>query len=74
MCIMEKTMVLSSITYAMQASRLLDNCGIYTELTRSPAVQKLKGCGYGLIIDDYNIIEARKILSKSGIRILGVTD
>ena len=70
---MELIMVLSSVTYAMKARDLLLAEGIRSELTRSSAIRKVRGCGYGLRIHAKDRENAEHILVKAGINILGVT-
>lgn len=70
---MELIMVLSSVTYAMKARDLLMAEGIRSELTRSAAIRKVRGCGYGLRLYDKDRERAERILVQAGINILGVT-
>lgn len=67
---MENVIVLTSVTYAASAKELLKKAGIRSEITRNAQVRKVRGCGYGLIIDKNNIPSARKILAENGIKIL----
>lgn len=70
---MELIMVLSSVTYAMKARDLLSAQGIRSELTRSSAIRKVRGCGYGLRIRTQDKERALGILLQAGINILGMT-
>lgn len=70
---MELIMVLSSVTYAMKARDILSANGIRSELTRSAAIRKVRGCGYGLRIRRSDKERAERLLVQSGINILGVT-
>ncbi|OGO87336.1 MAG: hypothetical protein A2Y15_06150 [Clostridiales bacterium GWF2_36_10] len=68
---MSVILVLSSVTYALKAQDLLKNEGIYSTITRSPAVKAIKGCGYGIKIPYNQEIWAKQILLENGISILG---
>lgn len=67
---MNCTFVLSSVTYAMKASRLLSREGIQSSPVKSPEVRKVRGCGYGIAV--YGSCDrAKAILDSNGIKILG---
>ncbi len=67
---MKNTIILSSVTYAMKAQRLLNSAGVNCNIVKSDGVRAVKGCGYGVqIYGDIN--GAADILRKNGIRILG---
>lgn len=70
---MDLIFVLSSVTYAMKARDLLSAQGIRSELTRSSAIRKVRGCGYGLRIRTSDRERAEQILIRAGINILGIT-
>ncbi len=70
---MEFILVLSSVTYAMKARDILAAQGIRSELTRSSAIRKVRGCGYGLRIRLQDRESAERLLIQSGINILGIT-
>ena len=70
---MDLIFVLSSVTYAMKARDLLAAQGIRSELTRSAAIRKERGCGYGLRIRTSDRGRAEHILVQAGINILGIT-
>jgi len=70
---MELIMVLSSVTYAMKARDLLSAQGIRSELTRSAAIRRIRGCGYGLRIRARDKERAQQILIQAGVNILGIT-
>lgn len=70
---MDLIIVLSSVTYAMKARDLLAEHGIRSELTRSAAIRKVRGCGYGLRIRTRDRESAELFLIQAGINILGVT-
>ena len=48
---MKKTIVLTSVTYALKAQEMLKTNGIYTNRSRSKAVKSVRGCGYGVSFD-----------------------
>ena len=68
---MEPILVLSSITYAMKARDLLKDNGIPSLLTRSAAIRRVRGCGYGLQVKDAHKQRAESLLKQAGITILG---
>ncbi len=65
-------LVLSSVTYAMKAERLLALAGIYSSPVKTGEIAKVRGCGYGLLIKG-DCDAAKAILEKNGVKILGVT-
>ena len=68
-------LVLSSVTYAMKAERLLASAGIYSSPIKTGEVVKVRGCGYGLKISgNGNCDRAKMIIENNGIKILGVTE
>ncbi len=69
---MEPILVLSSITYAMKARDLLKDNGIPSLLTRSAAIRKVRGCGYGVRISRENRDKAEALLKGAGIHVLGI--
>lgn len=71
---MKRVIVLSSITYALKAQDLLKTNGIYSKITRSKAVKSVRGCGYGIGIDQTVGEKAEKLLIDSGIPIVGSID
>ncbi len=70
---MDLIFVLSSVTYAMKARDLLSAQGIRSELTRSAAIRKVRGCGYGLRVRASDKENAERVLVRAGINILGIT-
>ncbi|MDD4124442.1 MAG: DUF3343 domain-containing protein [Eubacteriales bacterium] len=71
--------VLSSVTYVMKAERLLASAGIYSTPVKTGEVAKVRGCGYGLALNDsgsnmVNCNKAKAIIERNGINILGVTE
>lgn len=68
---MKKIIVLTSVTYALKAQEILRSHGIKSKLTRSSAVRKVRGCGYGIIIDAEDLQESEKLISEAGIKNLG---
>lgn len=70
---MDLIFVLSSITYAMKARDILKEKQIGSTLTRSAAIRKVRGCGYGLRVKQDDRASAEQILREAGIRVLGIT-
>ena len=63
--------VLSSITYAYKAQKLLEQAWIKSEVIRTPEGLSDKGCSYSLAVrGDLN--RAEDLLRQNGIRILKV--
>lgn len=71
---MKRIIVLSSITYALKAQELLKTNGIYSKITRSKSVRNVRGCGYGIAIDEMLAEKSRALLVASGIPIIGSID
>lgn len=71
---MDWILVLSSVTYALEAQELLEKKQIPSTLTRSAAIRKVRGCGYGLRVGSANRSRAEKILRDAGIRVLGMVE
>lgn len=67
-------LVFSSITYALKARDLLSRASIDSEIIRSPRVREIRGCGYGLKLDDRDSQSATNICAASGIKILKTLD
>ena len=63
--------VLSSITYAYKAQKILDQMWIKSAVIRTPRPYSNKGCGYSLLIRG-SLSEAVAALKSEGIRILDV--
>lgn len=68
---MDVIFVLSSVTYAMKGRDLLKAAGIPAILTRSSAIRKVRGCGYGLQVQEGFRSRAEALLKQAGITILG---
>ncbi len=68
---MKKTIVMSSITYALKAQELLKSNGIYANISRSKAVRSVRGCGYGLSFDKMLYEKAKNLLVAADIPIIG---
>ena len=68
---MNCTFVLSSVTYAMKASKLLAYEGIPSSPVKTTEVRKVRGCGYGISVRS-GCERAKAILAGNGIKILGV--
>lgn len=70
---METVIVLTSMTYAAKAQEMLKRNGINSTLTRNAQIRQIRGCGYGLQIDNAHLSGAEKILKENGIKIAGMT-
>ena len=70
---MDTVIVLTSMTYAYKAQEILNRQGINNSLTRNAQTARIRGCGYGLNIDDSQSGYVQKLLSENGIKIAGVT-
>ena len=71
---MYNIIVLSSVTYAIKAQKLLSFGGIRSELNKSSTVKAVRGCGYGIKVRSDQLDEASDILVKNGIKMLGVVE
>ena len=71
---MKKTIVLSSVTYALKAQELLKSNGIYASVSRSRAVRSVRGCGYGISFDITLYEKAKALLDQNAIPIIGSID
>lgn len=69
-----KIIVLSSVTYALRAVDILKENSIPANLTRSSAVKKIRGCGYGVAVKAENYEKTLSLLSENGIKIIGETE
>ncbi len=67
---MNCTFVLSSVTYAMKASKLLAYEGIQASPVKTDEVRKVRGCGYGVAVSG-DCGRAKAILGRNGVKILG---
>ena len=68
---MDWILVLSSVTYALEAQELLEKNQIRSTITRSAAIRKVRGCGYGLRVGNADRARAEMLLRDAGIRVLG---
>ena len=68
---MDVIFVLSSVTYAMKGRDVLKDGGIPAVLTRSAAIRRVRGCGYGLQGQEAFRNKAEALLKQNGITILG---
>lgn len=68
---MDWILVLSSVTYALEAQELLEKNQIRSTITRSAAIRKVRGCGYGLRVGGADRARAEKLLRDAHIRVLG---
>ena len=71
---MKKVIVLSSITYALKAQEILKQNSIYANITRSKAVRNVRGCGYGIGVDESVYEKTMAILTQIGIPMVGMTE
>ena len=71
---MKKTIVLSSVTYALKSQELLKANGIYTNITRSKAVKSVRGCGYGVSFDATYYEKVMQLFEQNSIPIIGSID
>lgn len=67
----QSLIVLSSITYAYKAQKMLDQMWIRSTVIRTPRPYSNKGCGYSLLIRG-SLSGAVAALKREGIRILDV--
>ena len=63
--------VLSSITYAYKAQKLLEQAWIKSEVIRTPEGISEKGCSYSLAVRG-DLDRAEELLRQNGIRILKI--
>lgn len=71
---MDWILVLSSVTYALEAQEILKKKQIRSALTRSAAIRKVRGCGYGLRVGNADRARAERLLRDAGIRVLGTVE
>jgi hypothetical protein len=69
---MNCTVVLSSVTYAIKAQKILSGENIAAELTKSSAVKAVRGCGYGIKFNCENSDKVLKLLEEHGVKTLGM--
>lgn len=70
---MAKTLImLSSVTYAYKAQKLLEQNWIKCTVVRTPKAHQDTGCSYSLQIDSQRAEEAEAIIRQKGIRILRI--
>ena len=62
-------LLLSSITYAIRAQRLLMTHNIRSNLERVSIERAEMGCGYCLKIKDYDFQDAKRLIAESNIRL-----
>ena len=67
-----RSIVLSSITYANKAQKLLAQNAVFTSIYRSEAVKSVHGCGYAIRVPEPKLGAALNILNENGINVLGV--
>jgi len=69
----EKALIVCrSVTYAQQATHILNRAGLRAGSTRLPALLPDTGCGYAVRVKRQNLQEARDILSESGFNVTTV--
>lgn len=61
-----------SVTYANKGKKILNQAGIWCSLKRTPSEISIRGCGYGLVLDDADLLEARELFKKNGIPFEGI--
>ncbi|MDD2268572.1 MAG: DUF3343 domain-containing protein [Eubacteriales bacterium] len=71
---MEKIIVLTSLTHAMQAERLLKSVGICASVAKTPATTKFGGCGYGVAVNIHRFTDALGVIGHANMQILGNAD
>ncbi len=64
---MKSEIGVSSITYAMKGKEILARYGIKANVKRQLNIEKRKGCGYSIVVDEKE--EAVYILKRHGIKI-----
>jgi len=67
---MKCTLVLTSVTYAYKAARILSAYGIRAYPVKSPEVAKVRGCGYGVEFEG-DCERARDLLTENGVNVVG---
>ena len=68
---MKRILVLSSVTYALRVQDILKQNGIYSNLTRSPAVRSVRGCGCGVSFSPGDEPRVRALVAAAEIPVLG---
>ncbi len=68
-----KLLLVGSVTYAMKGKELLLKHGISATVEKTPKRAGVAGCGYG-IVPEGSADRAEDILSKHGIKVIGVVD
>lgn len=66
---MKCILVLSSVTYAMKAVRILSQQGIYSSVVKTPEVIKVRGCGYG-VLSNADCEKVKPLLTEAGISVI----
>lgn len=61
--------VLSSVTYALKAQRILMTQGISSLIEKLTSTQSKRGCGYGVRVADATLERALTVLKKERIRV-----
>ncbi len=61
-----------TVTYAMKAKALLNSLGYKSEVFKSDMLDKRYGCGYGVKVATGDAGSVTSLLSKNGIKVLGI--
>jgi hypothetical protein len=61
-----------TVTYALRAKNILNDEGYKAEVVKASALDKKYGCGYGVRLRADDTSHISKILSNSGIKVLGI--
>lgn len=63
---MQYLLTFRSLTYAQQGSRVLERVGISASVVRVPKELSVRGCSYGVSLQERHIHAAGKALLKAG--------
>lgn len=69
-----RILVMSSVTYALKAQGILAHEGIPTRLEKLLKDQSVRGCGYGLRIENSKIPRAKEILGAQNIKVTEIIE
>ena len=67
---MKCTLVLTSVTYAHKAARILAAEGMRAYPVKTPEVTNVRGCGYGVEFEG-DCDTAAALLERSGVKVVG---
>ena len=65
---------MSSVTYALKAQSVLAREGIGTRLEKLTRNRSLKGCGYGLRVEESKLSKAQALLKNEGVKIVEIIE